>query len=347
MNNLLIVIFYNQFAVSIFVFVYYDEHFFLLSLKFCVYSDIIKEKIKEVFFVRDFVIITDVTCDLPESYYDQAHIPVVPFMYTIDGVEYDGTFAHSLNPHLFYEKLKNGSTSKTSAVSPDLLCRFFEHSLKENKDIVYLSFSSGLSSTYQNACIARDELLPAYESQGAVIRCVDSLCASLGQGLFVDLVVRKSKEPNIDANALADYAESIKQHVCHYFTVDDLHHLYRGGRVSKTAAIFGTMLGIKPVLHVDEAGHLIPIGKVRGRKASLDALVLKMGTKIDGQENPYVFISHGDCEKDAEYVAKQVKEKYGIKTKIINPIGPVIGTHSGPGTVALFFVGSDRNEKKL
>ena len=295
--------------------------------------------------MRDFVIMTDVTCDLPQSYYEKNNIPVVPFMYTIDTVDYDGSFEHSLNPHLFYEKLKSGSMAKTAAVPPDTLCRFFEHALKDGKDVVYLGFSSGLSSTYQNACIARDEVLPSYE--GAVIRCVDSLCASLGQGLFVDLIVRKAGEPGIDANALADYAESVKQNVCHYFTVDDLHHLYRGGRVSKTAAIFGTMLGIKPILHVDEAGHLIPIGKVRGRKPSLDALVAKMGTKIDGQENPYVFISHGDCEKDAEYVAKQVKEKYGIKTKIINAIGPVIGTHSGPGTVALFFIGGDRSEKKL
>ncbi|MBM6919919.1 DegV family protein [Phocea massiliensis] len=295
--------------------------------------------------MREFVILTDVTCDLPQSYYEKNNIPVVPFMYTIDDVDYDGTFEHSLNPHLFYEKLKSGSMAKTAAVPPDTLCRFFEHALKAGKDVVYLGFSSGLSSTYQNACIARDEILPAYD--GAVIRCVDSLCASMGQGLFVDLVLRKAGEPDIDANALADYAESVKQNVCHYFTVDDLHHLYRGGRVSKTAAIFGTMLGIKPVLHVDEEGHLIPIGKVRGRKASLDALVAKMGTKIEGQENPYVFISHGDCEKDAEYVAKQVKDKYGIKTKIINPIGPVIGTHSGPGTVALFFVGNDRSEKKL
>lgn len=295
--------------------------------------------------MRDFVILTDVTCDLPQSYYEKNNIPVVPFMYTIDDVDYDGTFEHSLNPHLFYEKLKSGSMAKTAAVPPDTLCRFFEHALKAGKDVVYLGFSSGLSSTYQNACIARDEILLAYD--GAVIRCVDSLCASLGQGLFVDLVLRKAGEPGIDANALADYAESVKQNVCHYFTVDDLHHLYRGGRVSKTAAIFGTMLGIKPVLHVDEEGHLIPIGKVRGRKASLDALVTKMGTKIEGQENPYVFISHGDCEKDAQYVAKQIKEKYNIKTKIINPIGPVIGTHSGPGTVALFFVGNDRSEKKL
>lgn len=138
----------------------------------------------------------------------------------------------------------------------------------------------------------------------------------------------------------------MRLHVCHYFTVDDLHHLYRGGRVSRTTALFGTMLGIKPILHVDDQGHLIPIGKVRGRRQSLDALVSKMGSKIEGCENPYVFISHGDCLEDAKYVSAQVKSLYGIKTELIENIGPVIGSHSGPGTVALFFVGQSRTEKK-
>lgn len=293
---------------------------------------------------RDYTIITDTTCDLPQDYYEKSNVTVVALTYMLDGVEYDGTFENSLKPALFYEKLRGGIMAKTAAVSPETMARIFTNVLEQGSDLLYVAFSSGLSSTYQSACIARDELAGKYPDQK--ILCVDSLCASLGEGLLLDLVLRKAKE-GANVEELAAYAEEVRLHVCHYFTVDDLNHLYRGGRVSKTTALFGTMLGIKPVMHVDEEGRLIPIGKVRGRRQSLDALVSKMGTKIEGCDNPYVFISHGDCIDDAKYVAAQVKAKYGIKTEIIGTIGPVIGSHSGPGTVALFFVGRDRAEKKM
>lgn len=293
---------------------------------------------------RNYTIITDTTCDLPQDYYEKNNVTVVALTYMLDGVEYDGTFENSLKPALFYEKLRSGIMAKTAAVSPETMARIFTNVLELGSDLLYVAFSSGLSSTYQSACIARDELAGKYPDRK--ILCVDSLCASLGEGLLLDLVLRKAKE-GADIEELAAYAEDVRLHVCHYFTVDDLNHLYRGGRVSKTTAFFGTMLGIKPVMHVDEEGHLIPIGKVRGRRQSLDALVSKMGTKIEGCDNPYVFISHGDCLDDAKYVAAQVKAKYGIKTEIIGTIGPVIGSHSGPGTVALFFVGRNRAEKKM
>lgn len=294
---------------------------------------------------RPFTIITEVTGDLPQDYIKKHNLVTIPMVYTLDGVEYDGTAENSLPLHLFYEKLRRGLMSKTSAVSPDQAVSFFEAELQKGNDVLYLAFSSGLSSSFQNALISRGELAEKYPE--AKIFCVDSLCASLGQGLFVDYVVRKQEE-GLTVEECAKAAEDIKLNVCHYFTVDDLNHLYRGGRVSKTAAIFGTMLGIKPVMHVDNDGHLIPHGKVRGRKQSLDSLVASMGEKLtDTYKNPYCFISHGDCLDDAKYVAAQVKAKYGIKTEIINPIGPIIGTHSGPGTVALFFIGSDRNEKRL
>ena len=293
---------------------------------------------------RNYTIVTDTTCDLPQDYYEKNNVTVIALTYMLGGVEYDGSFENSLKPALFYEKLRGGIMAKTAAVSPETMTRIFTNVLEQGDDLLYIAFSSGLSSTYQNACIARDELAEKYPDQK--ILCVDSLCASLGEGLLLDLVLRKAKE-GADVGELAAYAEEIRVHVCHYFTVDDLNHLYRGGRVSKTTALFGTMLGIKPVMHVDNEGHLIPIGKVRGRRQSLDALVTKMGTKIEGCDNPYVFVSHGDCIDDAKYVAAQVKAKYGIKTEIIGPIGPVIGSHSGPGTVALFFVGKDRAEKKM
>lgn len=293
---------------------------------------------------RNYTIVTDTTCDLPQDYYEKNNVTVIALTYMLGGVEYDGSFENSLKPALFYEKLRGGIMAKTAAVSPETMTRIFTNILEQGDDLLYIAFSSGLSSTYQNACIARDELAEKYPDQK--ILCVDSLCASLGEGLLLDLVLRKAEE-GADVEELAAYAEEIRLHVCHYFTVDDLNHLYRGGRVSKTTALFGTMLGIKPVMHVDNEGHLIPIGKVRGRRQSLDALVTKMGTKIEGCDNPYVFVSHGDCIDDAKYVAAQVKAKYGIKTEIIGTIGPVIGSHSGPGTVALFFVGKDRAEKKM
>lgn len=293
---------------------------------------------------KNYIIITDTTCDLPQSYYKKNDVEVIPLTYALDGEEYDGTFENSLKPSLFYNKLREGIMAKTAAIPPDIMRRTFEPFLEEGRDVIYIGFSSGLSSTYQSACIAAEELSEQYPEQK--LFCVDSLCASLGEGLLLDLVLRKAREGGSAAD-IAAYAESMRLHVCHYFTVDDLKHLHRGGRVSKTTAILGTMLGIKPVMHVDEEGHLIPIGKVRGRRQSLDMLVSKMGTKIEGCENPYVFISHGDCADDAKYVAAKVKEKYGIKTEIIENIGPVIGTHAGPGTVALFFVGKDRAEKKM
>lgn len=293
---------------------------------------------------RDYTIVTDTTCDLPQDYYEKNNVTVITLTYMLDGVEYDGSFENSLKPALFYEKLRGGIMAKTAAVSPETMTRIFTNVLEQGSDLLYVAFSSGLSSTYQNACIARDDLAEKYPDQK--ILCVDSLCASLGEGLLLDLVLRKARE-GANVEELAAYAQEIRLHVCHYFTVDDLNHLYRGGRVSKTTALFGTMLGIKPVMHVDNEGHLIPIGKVRGRRQSLDALVTKMGTKIEGCDNPYVFISHGDCIDDAKYVSAQVKAKYGIKTEIIGTIGPVIGSHSGPGTVALFFVGKDRAEKKM
>ncbi len=291
----------------------------------------------------NYVIITETTCDLPQEYYAKNDITAITLTYALDGTEYDGSFENSLSPNLFYDKLRKGIMAKTSAVGPETFSNVFEPVLESGRDILYVAFSSGLSSTYQNACIAKDELLEKYPNRRIFI--VDSLAASLGEGLLVDLILRYSKN-ELDVEALAAYAESVKQNVCHYFTVDDLNHLYRGGRVSRTTAFVGTMLGIKPILHVDENGKLINIGKVRGRKASLDALAAKMEAKIKGFDNPYVFISHGDCLDDAKYVAAKIKEKYGIKTEIINHVGPVIGSHSGPGTVALFFIGCNRIESK-
>lgn len=294
---------------------------------------------------REYTILTEVTCDLPQDYLTKHNITIIPMTYTLSGVEYGGDVETKDSIRLFYEKLRQGSMAKTSAVSPEQMRAAFAKELEAHRDILYVGFSSGLTSGFQNALLAKEALSQEYPE--AQIVCVDSLCASLGHGLIVDYAVN-CRDKGMTVSECGQALENIKLRVCHYFTVDDLNHLYRGGRVSKTAAVFGTMLGIKPVMHVDNEGHLIPHGKVRGRRQSLDALAASLGQKLPADyENPYVFISHGDCEEDAKYLASQVKAKYGLKCAVMNPIGPIIGTHSGPGTVALFFIGTNRNEKRI
>lgn len=239
----------------------------------------------------------------------------------------------------FYNKLRAGVMSTTTQVNSEEFIQVFTPVLEAGDDILYIAFSSGLSGTCQSAHLAKKELEQKFP--GRRIEVFDSLCASMGEGLLVyHAATRKNNGASLD-EVLAWLKENVL-HLCHWFTVDDLNHLKRGGRVSTATALVGTMLGIKPVLHVDDEGHLIPVSKVRGRKQSLDALVKKMEeTAIDPQDQ-VIFISHGDCLEDAKYVARQVREKLGVKDVKINFIGPVIGAHSGPGTVALFFLGSSR-----
>ena len=211
--------------------------------------------------------------------------------------------------------------------------------LTGGRDILCLCFSSALSTTYQSACIAAQTL--SEEVPEGTVRVVDTLSASLGQGLLVYLCAQE-KRRGASLEALTAYAEATRGKVCHWFTVDDLNHLKRGGRISATAALFGTMLSIKPVLHVDDAGRLIPMSKTRGRKASLLALVDHMAQTAVDPSQQTVFISHGDCLADAEFVADAIRTRLGVTDIRINYVGPVIGNHSGPGTVALFFLGSGR-----
>ena len=213
--------------------------------------------------------------------------------------------------------------------------------LQAGKDVLILAFSSGLSMTYNASSMAVEELRDKYPDRK--LYTVDTLCASLGQGLLVWLAARE-REKGKSIEEVRDWVVSHKLNICHQFTVDDLHFLKRGGRISATTAVVGSMLQIKPVLHVDDEGHLIPLSKVRGRKKSLQALVDSM-EELQGSytgKNEIVFISHGDCIEDAEYVRSLVEKKFGIRTFLINHVGPVIGSHSGPGTVALFFLGDHR-----
>lgn len=289
--------------------------------------------------MSEYVITTDNNSDLPEEYLKDHGVGCMYLSYSMDGKNY--THGNFLPEHEFYEAMRNGSMPTTAQVNPENAKALLEPYLKEGKDILHIAFSSALSGTYNSSRIAAEELMEEYPDRRIIV--VDSLSASLGQGLLVWLAQQK-KELGQTLEDVADWAEKNKLKMVHLFTVDDLNHLYRGGRVSRTTAIVGSMLNIKPVLHVDNEGKLTAIGKVRGRKKALQELVKLMDEKIGsfGADCDTIFISHGDCEQDAQYVAAKVKEKYNIKNIIINQVGATIGAHSGPGTMALFFVGDVR-----
>jgi DegV family protein with EDD domain len=239
----------------------------------------------------------------------------------------------------FYDKMRSGGIAKTAAINPDGFIGRFEEYLKDGVDILYLGFSSGLSTTYNSGVLAANALSEKYPDRK--ILCVDTLCASAGQGLLLKMAIDK-KESGATIEETRDYIESKKLNLCHWFTVDDLVYLKRGGRVSAATAFVGNMLGIKPVMHVDNAGHLVNVSKVRGRKTAILEMAKKYGELHLEDDVDYVYISHGDCLADAEFLAKTIEEKYGKKTQIITFVGPVIGAHSGPGTLALFFLGKER-----
>ncbi len=289
--------------------------------------------------MNEYIIISDSTTDLTDQMAKDLEVSILPLSFTIDGKTYKNYLdGREMSNAGFYTKLKQGKMSTTSQLNSEDFKEVFEPILESGKDILYIGFSSGLSGTYQSSNIAKSELEEKYPN--SKIYCVDSRCASMGEGLLVHLAVeQKRKGLNIDE--LQSWLTTNIPKLCHWFTVDDLHHLKRGGRVSAAAALVGTMLGIKPVLHVDDEGHLIPVSKIRGRRASLDALVAQMEKTAIDPKSQTVFISHGDSLEDAKYVGSLIKNKLGSKV-VINEIGPVIGAHSGPGTIALFFLGEKR-----
>ena len=289
--------------------------------------------------MNPYVIMTDTTADLPESYIQEHQLEILSLSYIMEGTTYDRE--HPLDVVEFYNRMRGGSMPTTSQVNPEQAKAAFEACLEQGKDVLYLAFSSGLSGTCNSGRIAADEIQEEGKYPERKVVVVDTLAASLGEGLLVHKAVQM-KEAGKSLEEVAAWTEENKLHLCHNFTVDDLFHLHRGGRVSKATAILGTMINIKPVLHVDNEGHLVAIGKVRGRKKSLAALVDRMEEQMKGFDNPEVFISHGDCLEDARYVEKLVRERFGIEKFIINHVGPTIGAHSGPGTVALFFMGEPR-----
>ena len=290
--------------------------------------------------MRDFVIMTDSCCDMTAEMAGQLGLEVIPLSLNMgDQVYQNWLDGREIGFQAFYEKLRGGALATTSAISVGSFEEAMRKVLMEERDILYIAFSSALSTTYQSAVIAADDLRGEFPE--AKILVVDSLCASLGQGLLVYLCALE-KQKGRSVEEVHAFAEETKGHVCHWFTVDDLNHLKRGGRISAATALFGTMLAIKPVMHVDDTGHLVPVSKARGRRASLLALVDRMGESAIDPADQTIFISHGDCEEDARFVADEVRRRFGVKEIHINYVGPVIGNHSGPGTLALFFLGSHR-----
>ena len=287
--------------------------------------------------MRNYVIFTDSCADLTAQAYEELGVKVTQLDVIVEG---EPPVPNNLVDNKeIYEKLRAKKKASTAAVNIDKFLSIFEEPLKEGLDVLYLGFSSALSGTYQASTVAAEELREKYPE--ARIYTVDTLCASMGQGLLV-WYAAKLKQQGADIEAVRDYVESNKLHLCHWFTVDDLFFLKRGGRVSAATAVVGSLLNIKPVMHVDNAGKLINVSKVRGRKAAIDALFENMKKSMLPDANDLAFISHGDCIEDAEYLAGRIKNELGIPRVEINYVGPVIGSHSGPGTLALFFMGKER-----
>ena len=293
--------------------------------------------------MHNFKIITDTTADLPMSYIEENHIGLMYLNCIIEEKIYGKDNMNELDLKNFYKGMREGKMPTTSQINPEEAKEAFEDYIKTDKEILCLVFSSGLSGSYNSMRIAAEEIMD--EHPECNIKVIDSLCASLGEGLFVYQAVTQRKK----GKTLDETAKWLTEHIqnfVHVFTVDDLFHLYRGGRVSKTSAVIGTVAGIKPVLHVDHEGHLIPIMKKRGRKKALNCLVdymeEKQGRFLEENKEGIVLISHSDALEDAEYVRDEIKKRFGVKNFMINMIGPVIGSHTGTGTVALFFMGESR-----
>ncbi|WP_297212789.1 DegV family protein [uncultured Flavonifractor sp.] len=290
--------------------------------------------------MNDYVLVTDSSADLSDELVRELDVQVLPLSFTMGDKSYrNWPDNREMDPGIFYRSLREGAMATTSAVNVGDYTEALTPILEAGKDVLILAFSSGLSATCNSAQIAARELAEQYPQRRVYV--VDTLCASLGQGLLVWYAARM-RQAGSSMDQVRDWVEANKLRLCHWFTVDDLMFLKRGGRVSPATAVLGTMLSIKPVMHVDDEGHLIKVGTARGRGASLKALVDHMAQTAEDPGSQTVFISHGDCLDDARKVAEDVKTRFGVKDVVINYVGPVIGAHSGPGTVALFFLGSKR-----
>ena len=288
--------------------------------------------------MQNYVIYADSTCDLSPEMLASRNVPYSSLTFRFNDSEKEYT-NDAMPIGEFYQKMRDGGVAKTAAANPEAFITSFRKILEEGNDILHLGFSSGLSTTYNASRIAALQMAEEFPDRKIVV--VDTLAASAGQGLLVYLAVKKLEEgATLEENA--EYIKAMIPKLCHWFTVDDLVYLKRGGRISAISAFAGTMLGIKPVLHVDDEGHLVNVAKVRGRRTAVTALADKYGELADDKENGTVFISHADCMADVKLLESILKERYGASLDVITDVGSVIGAHSGPGTLALFFVGKNK-----
>ena len=283
----------------------------------------------------DFKIITDSGCDFTLVELEQMNVGRAPLSVLFKGVLHED-FATDAERKVLYDGVREGEMPTTSAVNPDGWATMMKPALEEGKDVLCLCFSSGLSTTYQSAVIAAEELKEEYPDRS--IRVVDTLCAALGQGLLVWHAC-KHRDAGESLDEVTAWLEENKLKICHWVTVEDLNHLKRGGRVSAATAMVGTMLNIKPIIHVSDEGKLVSVAKARGRKAAIEYITKKVA---DATDKDMVFVGHGDCPEDAEICAKILKEKYGVKNVHIGYVGAVIGAHTGPGVLVTFFLGEKR-----
>jgi len=288
---------------------------------------------------RKFAIVTDSSCDMPASYYEEHGVEVVNLGFTMNNVNYEGENGEKISEKDFYQLLREGSMPTTYQVTAEIAKPHIEKFLEQGKDVLVLAFSSALSGTAGSFTVAARELSKKYPKRKICV--VDTLCASMGEGLLLYYTVNKA-DTGASIEETVSYAENLKLHICHHFTVDNLFHLKRGGRVSAATAIVGTMLKIKPIMHVNNEGKLIAIGKAMGRKKSLSCLVENLFASADMDEDDPIFISHGDCMEDVEYVKRLILEKRPTATIFVHYVGTVIGAHAGAGVVALFNKGKAR-----
>ncbi len=285
------------------------------------------------------VILTDSCSDLPYEYVEKHQIEVTYLHFHINEEDYPDDFGRSLPYQEFYKIVRQGAMPTTSQINAHSFVEIFTKHAQKGESVIYIAFSSALSGTYNSAVAAREMVLEDYPN--AKIALVDSRSASLGLGLLVHYAV-ELRDQGQSFEEITNWLEANKLRLNHWFTVEDLHHLKRGGRVSGAAAFVGSMLDVKPVLNVDSEGRLIPVAKVRGRNKSLKYLKDQLGERIEEAEKQVIFISHGDSLEDAEHLKEIILESHPIKDVMLGYVGPVIGAHSGPGTIALFFMGKER-----